>query len=101
MSYVLDGRAPASKVIYIDTRDVVKSGGRFMSTDIDGNPITSYFKFLLKTHLEVDNAHEMLMSLHSCSIPYSFYNIRDGVNDFLDFEISHDTIVDASGSLVR
>jgi len=47
----------------------------------DGFPITSFFKFVVKEAILVERAHEMLVSLNSVSIPYTFYNIREGVND--------------------
>ena len=86
--YQLDAKAPGSKLIYIDTRDVVASGGQFMATDAQGDPLTSFFKFNLKTPMEVSNSHQILLSLHSCSIPYSFYNIRDEVNNYVDMTVT-------------
>ena len=45
--------------------------------------LTSHYSFTFKDAIETASGEGMLVSLSSASIPYSFYNIRDGVNDRL------------------
>jgi len=89
MSYILDNSTPSSKLIFLDTRDVVKSGGMFFAQTPgnDPRPIKTFFKYLLKEPLEILGAHDILLSLHSCSIPFTFYNVRDGINNKLDVRV--------------
>jgi hypothetical protein len=77
MSYVLPENALQSKVLYVDSRDADK----YLATDINGNPIHSYFHYLLKESIEIPPNQRALISLHSATIPFSFYNIRAGIND--------------------
>ena len=45
---------------------------------------TSHFSFTFKDAIHTRAGEGVLVSLHSASIPYSFYNIRAGVNNTLD-----------------
>jgi len=45
--------------------------------------LTSHYSFAFKDAIETASGEGMLVSLSSASIPYSFYNIRDGVNERL------------------
>ena len=47
---------------------------------------TSHFSFTFKDAIHTRAGEGVLVSLHSASIPYSFYNIRAGVNNTLDLE---------------
>ena len=102
MSYILDNTTPSSKLIFLDTRDVVKSGGMFFSqtTGNDPRPIKTFFKYLLKEPLELLGAHDILLSLHSCSIPFTFYNVRDGINNKLDVRVKKPGFPDIEYTIV-
>ena len=80
MSYQLSSNALSSKILYIDSRDA----DGYLATKISGTEtidLTSYFNYVLKENIEVPLNQRALISLNSATIPYSFYNIRDGVND--------------------
>ncbi len=47
---------------------------------------TSHFSFTFKDAIHTRAGEGVLVSLHSASIPYSFYNIRAGVNNTLHLE---------------
>ena len=83
MSYQLQHHAPPSKVIYIDSRDAQPLTFR----ESDGMPLTSHFQYIFNTPIVIPSNVDTLISLHTASLPYSFYNIRQGVNDRLDFTI--------------
>jgi len=65
----------ASRVIYINSKD---------ATAIMGDN-RSDFDFTLEEPIVVPNHHNILLSVYSAEIPYSFYNFRNGVNCKLDF----------------
>ena len=67
-----------SKIIYIDSRDATQ----YLQTDI-----TSYFKYSLTEKIEVPDNQVVFISLNSTTIPYSFYNIREDVNDKVDIKV--------------
>jgi len=80
MSYQLSSNTMGSKILYIDSRDA----DSYLATRISGTDtvdLTSYFSYILKENIEVPLNQRALISLNSATIPYSFYNIRDGVND--------------------
>ena len=79
MSYNLQGHTLPSKLLYIDSRDATN----YLATDLLGNDLTSYFTYVLKENIEIPSNQRCLIALHSATIPYSFYNIRDGVNDLV------------------
>ena len=78
MSYALETNALPSKIIYLDSRDA----SVYLS---EGN---SYFQYVLNEQIEVPENMNCLVSLNGATIPYSFYNIREGVNDKVDFTIT-------------
>jgi hypothetical protein len=75
VGYHLGHETQASKVMYLDSRDDVSSGGQ------TGSEFTVVFEDTLTTR----DDEGVLVSLLSATIPYSFYNIRAGVNDALSF----------------
>ena len=80
MSYQLSSNALSSKILYVDSRDA----DSYLATRIfqgETNDLTSYFSYVLKENIEVPTNQRALVSLNSATIPYSFYNIRSGVND--------------------
>lgn len=72
MSYALDTSTQNSKVIHINSLD---------ATTILQSGFTTYFSFVLEENFVCPSNQSILMSLHSATIPYSFYNIRVDVND--------------------
>ena len=68
----------ASRVIYINSKD---------ATAIMGDN-RSDFDFTLEEPIVVPNHHNILLSVYSAEIPYSFYNFRNGVNCKLDYAIT-------------
>ena len=80
MSYQLSSNTLSSKILYIDSRDA----NSYLSTKISGTEtidLTSYFSYVLNENIEVPSNQRALISLNSATIPYSFYNIRENVND--------------------
>jgi hypothetical protein len=84
MSYNLSSNTMSSKILYIDSRDA----DNYLATKLRGDGITqvdltSYFQYVLKENIEIPLNQRALISLNSATIPYSFYNIRLGINDIL------------------
>jgi hypothetical protein len=77
MSYVLSANTPAPIIIHLDSRFATQ----YLETDSNGRPLTTNFIYVMKEPLLVPDHMNLLVSLHTATIPYSFYNIRDGVND--------------------
>mgnify|MGYP003649288499 CR=1 FL=1 len=69
---------PASRVIYINSGD---------ATAIMGDN-RSDFDFTLEEPIVVPPHHNILLSVFSAEIPYSFYNFRNGVNCKIDYAIT-------------
>tara|TARA_R100000951_G_C2622451_1_gene174948 strand:+ start:123 stop:1145 length:1023 start_codon:yes stop_codon:yes gene_type:complete len=99
MSYVIPNNSKSSIILYLDSRDATSYLSTKLETDIDGNSrevnLNSYFQYVLTENIEVPLNQRALVSLQSATIPYSFYNIRSGVNDTLIYEITN---VDTSSS---
>lgn len=87
MSYVIPENAMPSKVLYVDSRDAEK----YLATNLQGDPIHSYFSYILKEPIEIPPNQRALISLHSATIPFSFYNIRLGVNDTIPVKVENIT----------
>ncbi len=81
MSYQLQEHAPPSKVVYVDSLDRDRS-----LTFRDGLGLSSHFSYTFTESIPIPENIDCLLSLHSASIPYSFYNLREGVNDILEFD---------------
>ena len=69
----------ASRVIYINSKD---------ATSIMGDN-RSDFDFTLDEPIVVPPHHNILLSVYSAEIPYSFYNFRNGVNCKLDYAVTN------------
>lgn len=99
MSYVIPNNSKSSIILYLDSRDATSYLATKLETDSDGNDrevnLNSYFQYVLTENIEVPLNQRALVSLQSATIPYSFYNIRAGVNDTLIYEIT-DTVNDNS-----
>ena len=75
MSYILDTNI-GSKVVHINSEN------KHIELQTGEN---SYFQLFLQEAVKCPLHHSMLISLHSATIPYSFYNIRDGINNNIPF----------------
>ena len=79
MSYITDTSTPASKVIHLDS----KHAHVYHQKDEDGNLLTTNFIYHMNEPIVCPDHLSMLCSLHTATIPYSFYNIRHNVNNSL------------------
>lgn len=75
MSYQLSTATENSKLIYINSTDATQVFSE------DGSSI----KYDLAQSIDSPETEELLISLYSCVIPYSFYNIRKDINDTIVF----------------
>tara|TARA_R110000824_G_scaffold8686_3_gene39115 strand:- start:388 stop:1470 length:1083 start_codon:yes stop_codon:yes gene_type:complete len=83
MSYIIPENALPSKVLYIDSRDA----DRYLAVNGLGYDVHSYFSYILKESIEIPPNQRALISLHSATIPFSFYNIREGINDRIPIRV--------------
>ena len=77
MAYITDTSTPASKVIHLDS----KHAHIFHQKDVDGNELTSHFMYHMNEAVLCPEHLSMICSLHTATIPYSFYNVRHNVNN--------------------
>ena len=63
-----------SRMMYLDSTDATHL-----------TQLTSHYTYAFKDAIETRAAEGMLVSLSSASIPYSFYNIRTGVNNVIHY----------------
>ncbi len=63
-----------SRMVFLDSQDCTQF-----------TKLTSHYLFGFKDAIETGPNEGMLVSLSSASIPYSFYNIRAGINDTLHY----------------
>ena len=66
-----------SRIIYVNSEDADKHHTEH----------TTHFTISFKDALHTRKDEAMLVSLHSASVPYSFYNIRTGVNNAVTINI--------------
>ena len=104
MSYIIPNNSKSSIILYLDSRDATSYLATKLETDIDGNDrevnLNSYFQYVLQENIEVPLNQRALVSLQSATIPYSFYNIRTGINDTLVYEISNLTTSATTGGQI-
>ena len=74
MSYVLESGNENSKVIHITSGDAHKLGDGFL-------------QYNLESPIICPSNQDTLVSLYSCIVPYSFYNIREGVDDKIWYSV--------------
>jgi hypothetical protein len=77
MSYVLSANTPPPIIIHLDSRFATQ----YLETDSNGRAKTTNFIYVMKEPIIVPDHMNLLVSLHTATIPYSFYNVRVGVND--------------------
>ncbi len=78
MSYNLDSNGASSKVIHINSLD---------ASTILSTGLTSYFRIFFEEGISCRDNERMLISLHQATIPYSFYNIRNNINNIIPYKI--------------
>ena len=69
----------SSKVLFIDSKDATQRH--------QGE--TTHFTYVFRDSVIVQKNEGVLLSLLQASIPYSFYNVRKGVNDMIDVMVMH------------
>jgi len=92
MSYHLSQNEQSSKMLYLDSADATVYLEKQTNTNSQSfnQPLATNFLFTLKEKITVPDHIDCLVSLHSATIPYSFYNVRAGINDRIPFEITFD-----------
>tara|TARA_R110000822_G_scaffold30870_1_gene89759 strand:+ start:327 stop:1262 length:936 start_codon:yes stop_codon:yes gene_type:complete len=80
MSYIIDNHNQTSKIVHISSRD--------RTLNLSSESPESYFRYNLSGLIKCRNNERMLLSLQSATIPYSFYNIRNGINDTIPYLIN-------------
>ena len=83
MSYILQSNTPPPIVIHLDSRF-----GTSIQNDINGTPLTTNYIYTLNEPIVVPENMNVLLSLHAATIPYSFYNVRTGINDRIYFDLN-------------
>tara|TARA_R110002096_G_scaffold151213_1_gene313505 strand:- start:39 stop:968 length:930 start_codon:yes stop_codon:yes gene_type:complete len=84
MSYVLTANTPPPIIIHLDSRFATQ----YLETDSNGRALTTNFIYVMKEPILVPDHMNLLISLHTATIPYSFYNVRDNVNNKIYYEIA-------------
>jgi hypothetical protein len=82
MSYILTSNTPPPIVIHLDSRF-----GESVQT-LSGVPLTTNYIYNLREPVIVPDNMNVLLSLHSATIPYSFYNVRNEVNNRIYFDLN-------------
>lgn len=82
MSYVLEANTPPPVIIHLDSRFATQ----YLETDTNGKPKSTNFTYTLKEPMNVPEHMNLLVSLHTATIPYTFYNVRRDVNDAITFK---------------
>ena len=82
MSYSLTANTPPPVIIHLDSRFATQ----YLETDSNGKPKSTNFIYTLKEPMNVPDHMNLLVSLHTATIPYTFYNVRTGVNDRIAFK---------------
>jgi len=87
----LETATDASRVIYLDSSQASDNLSGVVSAG-EGKKTTSVL-FQLQEPIVVPPHHTILVSIHSCSIPFSFYNFQTGRNTTLKFGRSNDGVI--------
>ena len=89
MSYSISAGNMPSKILYINSEDA----SQYLATKLNGDgttsPLNCYFNYILKENIEIPLNQRAVISLNSATIPYSFYNIRQDVNDTIDIKLTN------------
>jgi hypothetical protein len=90
MSYALTPTAQSSKVLYLNSRDA----DVYIEQNNFGDYLHTNFLYTLTEKLNISKNQFALLSLYSATIPHSFFNVRDGVNDTIPLKITWETYGD-------
>ena len=85
--YNLDTNTPASVVIHLDSRYASTFLQKVTDSSGDSRDLTTNYIYNLREALEISDSMVCLVSLHSATIPYSFYNLRTDINDTLSVRV--------------
>lgn len=66
-----------SRILYINSRTALAQNG---NRSHDPTLVTTNYQFTLEQPIHCPAHHSMVLTLHSCHIPYTFYRFRSGVN---------------------
>ena len=83
MSYSLTTNTPPPVIIHLDSRFATN----YLETDVNGKPKSTNYTYTLKEPMVVPDHMNLLISLHTATIPYTFYNVRSGVNNKISYVI--------------
>ena len=90
--YNLETNTPASVVIHLDSRYASNYIQKVTDSSGDSRDLTTNYIYNLKEALEISDSMVCLVSLHSATIPYSFYNIRTGINDTFTIRVVYNGV---------
>ena len=79
---------PNSLVIHLDSRFATQ----YMENDANNLPLTTNYTYNLVEGISIPDTKVCEVSLYTATIPFSFYNVRTGVND--KFRIIYTTILE-------
>ncbi len=85
--YNLTSNAQSSKVLYLNSRDA----DVYIEKNNFGDFLHTNFLYTLTEKLNISSSQFALLSLYSATIPHSFFNVRDGVNDTIPLKIEWET----------
>lgn len=84
-SYQLDPQYDASKVLYINSKDATT----YLEVNAQGTDyLHTNFLYSLTEKLNIAGDQMALLSLYSATIPHSFFNVREGVNDVVPMRLN-------------
>ena len=83
--YSLSSNAESSKVLYINSRDA----DNYIEKNNFGDFLHTNFIYNLTEKMNVSSNQMALVSLYSATIPHSFFNVRNGVNDTIPLKIDY------------
>ena len=91
MSYITSAGNMPSKILYINSEDASQYLATKLNNDGTTSSLNCYFQYILKESIEIPLNQRAVISLNSATVPYSFYNIRQDVNDTIDIKITNTT----------
>ena len=90
--YSLETNTPPSVVIHLDSRYASNFLQKVTDSYGDSRDLTTNYIYNLREALTISDSMVCLVSLHSATIPYSFYNLRSGINDTLSVRVVYDSV---------
>tara|TARA_Y100001963_G_C6772521_1_gene445666 strand:+ start:1231 stop:2151 length:921 start_codon:yes stop_codon:yes gene_type:complete len=90
MSYILTANTPPPVILHLDSRFATQ----YLEQDSNGRNLTTNYIYTMKEPIVVPDHMNVLVSLHTATIPYSFYNVREGVNDTIKYRFNGGAVND-------